>query len=473
MRRVLTVAAAAVVFAGVARAQEPELPVGLGGEEPAAGEPELPVGLESGEQGARAPAPSSEAERDLAARLRELGLTGFFDLRFGSRTQRDPHERDLSIAEARLRLEWERTFDPVTVRLAGDLLADALADRWTPELETGAGWFDLREASVAASPWSFMDVRLGRQVLTWGTGDLLFINDLFPKDWVSFFVGRDDEYLKAPSDALRIGLFSEVANFDLAWTPRFDPDRFIRGERVSYYNPMLGRRAGRDAVADPIVPDDWGADGELSGRLHRNFDGLELAAYGYHGRWKSPGGFDPGSGQATFPRLSVYGASARTQLAGGIANAEVGYYDSRQDAGGGNPNVSNSELRALLGFERDLPEIADALTVGAQYYLEAMLGHADYERTLPPGVPVRDELRHVVTLRVTKLLLEQRLRLSLFAYLSPSDVDGYVRPSASYTIDDQWSVSVGANVFFGEDPFTFFGQFERNTNVFVAARWSF
>ena len=48
-----------------------------------------------------------------------------------------------------------------------------------------------------------LDVKLGRQVLTWGTGDLLFLNDLFPKDWVSFFAGRDDEYLKAPSNTLR------------------------------------------------------------------------------------------------------------------------------------------------------------------------------------------------------------------------------------------------------------------------------
>ena len=41
---------------------------------------------------------------------------------------------------------------------------------------------DLRMASLTFSPADWMDVRVGRQVLTWGTGDLLFLNDLFGDD---------------------------------------------------------------------------------------------------------------------------------------------------------------------------------------------------------------------------------------------------------------------------------------------------
>jgi hypothetical protein len=102
-----------------------------------------------------------------------------------------------------------------------------------------------------------------------------------------------------------------------------------------------------------------------------------------------------------------------------------------------------------------------------------MMDHGEYLRTLPAGVPASDELRHVVTLRVTKLLLEQRLRLSLFGYFSPSDQDAYLRPNASYSINDSWSVVVGGNVFAGADDHTFFGQFDRNSNVYTALRVSF
>jgi hypothetical protein len=456
---------------GLGGENEPGLPTGLGGDP----EPGLPTGLQSQADEPSAPEVQPQQAENfwLGDYTQQLGLTGFFETRLGARTQRDPYERDLSISEARLRLELDRQFGSYVFKLGGDLIVDPLFDRWQPDLETGAGFFDLREANVATSPLPWLDLKLGRQVLTWGTGDLLFINDLFPKDWVSFFVGRDDEYLKAPSDALRIGMFSDVANLEVVVTPRFDADRFIRGDRVSYYNPLLGRQAGRDAVQDPLQPEGWFTDPEFSARAYRNLGGVELAAYGYIGRWKSPGGFDPMTGRGTFPRLSVYGASARTQLLGGIANVELGYYDSRQDRSGRDPFVENSQLRALVGFERDLPSIADSLTIGAQYYLEAMANHDRFLQTLPGGSARRDELRHVITLRISKLLLEQRLRVSVFGYVSPSDHDVYLRPNASYTIDDNWSVSIGANIFAGEDQDTFFGQFDRNSNVFAAVRVSF
>lgn len=90
-----------------------------------------------------------------------------------------------------------------------------------------------------------MDVKLGRQVLTWGTGDLLFINDLFPKDWESFFIGRDTEYLKAPSDAFTASLFFAPLNVDLIYVPIFNNSTYINGSRLSYWNPLLERIAGR------------------------------------------------------------------------------------------------------------------------------------------------------------------------------------------------------------------------------------
>ena len=79
--------------------------------------------------------------------------------------------------------------------------------------------------------------------------------------------------------------------------------------------------------------------------------------------------FIPATGRATFPRLRSYGASLRRPMAGGIANIELGYYDSRDDRAGNDPFVANSEFRLLAGFER---ELAPNLTGAVQYYLEHM-----------------------------------------------------------------------------------------------------
>ena len=444
---------------------EPGLPTGLEGEKkrPAA-EPELPTGL------FEQPATRPVVEAEDKAFAWPLDVSGFWEIRGGVRTQQDSHQRDASIGETRMQLRLEKTVEPFTFKLTTDLLLDPVLDRHRVDLDEGSGFLDLREASALVRPLPFMDVKVGRQILTWGTGDLVFINDLFPKDWDAFFIGRDTEYLKAPSDAVKVSLFSSVANLDVVYTPQFDADRFIDGRRISYWNNRLGRRAGRDAVVEADRPKRWFRDDEIAWRVYRNVQGYELAAYGYHGFWKSPAGMDMRTGKATFPDLTVYGASVRGSVLKGIGNVEVGYYDSMDDRDGDDPLVRNSEFRFLVGYEQ---EVARDLTVGLQYYWEWMIDHDAYRRTLPPGMTAADERRQVVTIRLKQLLMNQNLELSLFSYYSPSDDDAYLRPKVKYKIDDHWSIEVGGNVFVGSHPHTFFGQFERNTNVFAGLRYGF
>lgn len=437
---------------------EPALPSGLGGE------PDLPSGLAARDEPAPPPAPEPEPF------TLPFRLSGFAEGLIGARTRRDPDQKDLSAGEVRLQLEGEKGWDRAALRVRADFIYDPVLDRHSIDLESGQGWLDLREARLSATPISFLDLKAGRQILTWGTGDLLFINDLFPKDWNSFFIGRDDEYLKAPADSAVVSLFTGPVNLDLVYSPRFDPDRYIDGRRISYYNPALGGLAGRDAVVEADVPDRWFKDDEAAFRLYRNISGWEAALYGYRGYWKSPAGSDPVSGKATFPRLGVYGGSLRGVAAGGIGNLEFGFYDSEENRSGADPLAPNSELRFLAGYERELfPEF----NVGVQYYLEYMLGYDNYRENLPPGQPRQDEARHVLSLRLTRLLFRQNLILSFFGYWSPSDRDFYLRPRFSYKLDDHWTAALGANVFWGADDWTFFGQFRKNTNVYLSLRYGF
>ncbi len=460
--------------------EEPTLPPGLTTEGASSAEPALPPGLIPGSKPAQEPTlpegvgkevtgqQEPEGERPIPDRL--FDLSGFWEARAGFRMQEDPHEKDTSLGETRLQLQGETYSEKTSATLTADFLFDPVLDRHSVRLEEGEGFLDLREANFVITPASLADVKVGRQILTWGTGDLIFINDLFPKDWNAFFIGRDEEYLKAPSDAVKASFFTGMANLNMVYSPRFDADRFIDGRRVSYYNNALGALAGRDAVVKVNKPDDWFEDDEIAVRIYRNIRGYELAAYGYQGFWKSPAGTDPSSGKATFPNLGVYGASTRGSMFRGIGYAEFGYYDSQDDRSGDEPSVRNSELRFLVGYEQ---EVAREFIVGVQYYLEHMMDHDDYRRTLPAGIPRADEDRHVFTVRLTKLLMNQNLTLSLFSFYSPSDRDAYLRPKIQYKIDDHWSAEVGGNVFVGKDNHTFFGQFEKNTNVYVGVRYSF
>jgi hypothetical protein len=146
---------------------------------------------------------------------------------------------------------------------------------------------------------------------------------------------------------------------------------------------------------------------------------------------------------------------------------EYGYYDSKNAGLDGKDYAPPSEQRLLLGYQR---ELARELTLGLQYYLRHIEDYREYQDDRLPGSPGRDRNRHVVTARLTKLLMNQDLRLSLFVFLSPSDEDGYLRPQLHYRLDDRRSVEVGANVFFGDDRDTFFGQLRDNSNVYTAFR---
>jgi hypothetical protein len=391
----------------------------------------------------------------------ETDYHGFYEVRAGARLKNDPTQKDASILEARYQFDLFSFREWGDVQIKGDVYGDGVTEEAV---------FDLREANIFTRPTDTMDLKFGRQILTWGTGDLIFINDLFPKDWQSFFIGRDTEYLKAPSDAVKVSLFWDAVNLDVIYTPEFDSDRFITGERLSYWNPSLGMTAGRDNRLAVDQRNSFFEDDETALRLYRTIENYELAFYGYWGYWKSPGGFDAGTGKAIFPELYVYGTSLRGPIGKGIGNLELGYYDSIEDREGDDPLINNSEMRYLLGYTQ---EIAKNFTAGLQYYVEQLLDYDAYEDNLPPGSPARDEFRHLVTLRLTRLLMNQNLRLSLFTYYSPSDEDVYMRPIANYKATDNVAVEVGSNIFFGDERYTFFNQFHDNTNLYLGVRYSF
>lgn len=434
--------------ASFADTEEPTLPEGLGDEADTS-----PIGLKEDD-----------------TKLLPFGMNGFWETRVGVRTQSEPNEKETSIGETRVQVQFEQPIKQALFKLTSDFIYDPVLDEHEVRLEEGRGFIDLREASLLMRPITFIDLKMGRQILTWGTGDLIFINDLFPKDWNAFFIGRESEYLKAPSDAIKTAFFSARANLDIIYTPRFDADRFIDGRRISFFNTSVGRRTGRDAVLQTKKREDGFKDDEISLRLYQNVKGFELALYGYRGFWKSPAGFDPVSKQAVFPRLSVYGGSARGPVGRGIGHFELGFYDSEEDRRGDRPFIRNSEFRFLFGYEQ---EVIQEFTVGFQYYLEQIKDYDNFLENLPAGNPVADEDHHVITLRLTQLLMNQDLRLSLFTFYSPSDRDAYFRPKIHYKIDDSWSGEIGGHVFIGDEDHTFFGQFENNNHLYAGLRVGF
>ena len=392
-----------------------------------------------------------------------VALHGFVEAAGSSRLVDDPQASDdFLLGEARFRLDISHYGERSEMAFKGDLVHNALRDE---------SFLDIRQAWISLRSGSALDWRLGRQVLTWGTGDLLFLNDLFPKDFVSFFVGRDDEFLKSPSNTVKASVYSSVVNLDVAWTPVFTADNSINGELLSFTDPGSGQPIGPASPQTPVVatePPRTFANGELAVRAHRHLGGVEAAAYGYHGRFKQPTAWDTQSMQPTYARMASGGASVRGNLLGGLYNIEGSYYASLDDSDGNNPNVPNSESRGLVGYEH---ELRAKLTLGVQYYVEWLHDHDRLLANAPDPSLAPAENRQLGTARLTWRLMQETLRLSLFGFVDLQEGDTHWRPSITRDWTDNIQVTAGANIMTGSSH-TFFGQFNNNTNAYLRVRYS-
>lgn len=390
----------------------------------------------------------------------DISLHGFVQGNYSGDTAGDnPDGGSFKLAEERLQLKLDASEDPFHVFVKVDAFYDHVDNSARLELREGY-------ADYTAEKWDF---RLGRQIITWGLGDLLFINDVFPKDYEAFFSGKPLEYLKNGIDGVKLGMYPDFASFDLVVVPFFEPNKFPDPGRFSLFNPMPGVPREEEEPATNLE------NTEVALRAYRDIAGFDAAVYFYRGFSRQPSMMPdslaaPTKSNLFFPKLNVYGASLQGRALDGVLSLETGYYDSRQDGSGTDPFIPNSQLRYLVGYQRQLWE---DFTIGLQYYGEYMLDYADYLKSLPAGFPGESEVHQLATVRFTQFLSHQTLRLSLFGFYSTSDDDYMLNPEIKYNFSDHVWSAFGANLFGGRKRTSQFGQLEKDDNLYVQLRYEF
>ncbi len=372
----------------------------------------------------------------------------------------NPDGGNFKLAEERLQLKLEASKDPFHIFVKADGWYDHIDQNWDSELREG--YID-----YTANKW---DARVGRQVITWGVGDLLFINDVFPKDWAAFFSGRPLEYLKKGVDAAKIGLYPGFASFEFVAIPFFTEDTFPDPSTFWLFDPFPGNAARTEK--EPATTLD---NTQFALRVYREIGGFDVSLYAYRGFFGLPAVMPDNPSSPTlltffFPKLSEYGASAQGRALDGVLSLEAGYYDSREDRDGTNPMIPNSQTRFLIGYQKQLWE---DFTAEVQYYGEYMHNYSEYVNTLPPGFPKEKRLHDLCTLRLTQFLRNQTLRLSFFSFYSPSDGDYMLIPEIKYNFSDHIWAAVGANIFGGRSRTTMFGKLANDDNVYSQIRYEF
>ncbi|MBI5049413.1 MAG: hypothetical protein HZC11_00685 [Nitrospirae bacterium] len=391
----------------------------------------------------------------------DISVHGFLQGNYSADLDRsNPDGGDFKWAEERVQLKLDANKEAFHLFLKTDAFYDHVEEEAETELREGYSDF-------TTSKW---DLRIGRQVITWGLGDLIFINDIFPKDYEAFFSGRPMEYLKKGVDGIKIGMYPSFVSTELVIIPFFEPNVYPQDNSFYMFAPM-------PTVANRVEeePKSKVDNTEIALRLYRDAAGFDGSLYFYRGFFRQPSML-PDSMSAPsrivlfYSVLSVYGASIQGRLLDGIMSLEGGYYDSRQDRDGTEPMTPNSQTRFLVGYQR---QIWEDFTMAFQYYGEYMSDYSGYEKNLPSGFPKERKLHDIFTVRLTQFLRHQTLRLSFFSFWSLSDGDYMLVPEIKYNFSDHVWAAVGANVFGSGEDWSQFGQLDKNDNIYLQLRYEF
>jgi len=388
--------------------------------------------------------------------LAEVTLSGFMQQNTAFNTvAANPDGRHYKWQEERAQIKLDATEGDWRLLAKGDLAYDHLGRQ--DESELREGYID-----YTGGNW---DLRLGRQIITWGMGDLVFVNDFFPKDHEALFSGRPLEYLKRGVDALKLGAYPEFASFELVLTPNFRDSRIPDANRFRLYDPM-----STVVNRETVKPE----QGDVALRAYRDIAGFDAALYLYRGFQRTPSMRPDNMTAPTrityfYPKLAIYGASLSGRAGDGVLSLEAAYYDSPDDRAGNDFTVPNSQTRLLAGYQ--IQPLED-VSLGFQYYAEAMHNYGAYLAVLPAGFPPDKRWSHTATARLTQFYLHQTLRLSAYASYNASNGDHFMNPELRYSFTDKLWGAVGANLFGGK-LWGQFGQLARDDNAYLQVRYEF
>jgi hypothetical protein len=354
------------------------------------------------------------------------------------------------VNEQRLQLlaEWQGAG-----ALSATLRADAMHDG-----AVGHSSVLVREGYLDWTLSPRLSLRAGRQVITWGVSDYLFVNDIFPKNYDAFFTGKPFDHMKEAVDALKANAAAGANEIDLV-VARPGADQAPSDRRFAATAPPPGMRFG--------AAQRHGAD--IAARLARRLGRWDAAFYlaRYHSRDAAlnPAGAMP---RWEMRPLRHAGASVAGPLGSGVLMAELAYMDGKARAGNMNRFFVGSQVKALVGYSA---ELGDDFGASLQYHHEMAADYADYRATLADGIPPVARHRQTLYFKLHKKLHHQTLSLGIQGFAA-LDGGNYINPFAMYAIADGLNLEAGANLF-GGTATSRYGTMKHDSNAYASLRYSF
>ena len=349
----------------------------------------------------------------------DFSVKGFVDTYHAVRTE-SPF--DWMSSRTRVRGEFRMDKDGGGAYVSANLVYNAL-------LKDLSG-LQLREAYAY---WGnhYWDIRVGKQIVTWGVADGLRVTDLIsPMDYTEF-LAQDYDDIRVPVGALRVRYSRESWSLEAIAVPR--PEFFILPTDPA--NPWSVGILPAEIRPDPLLK-----NMEYGSRLCFFLGGVDFSLMALRTWSKMP---ELQADHIGYHRLTVIGGDLSIPFGAFVFRGEIA--DNIDDDG-------NHQGNALAGLD---------WYPGADWNLSAQFNH-----TFGAG-----EHNSLATLRISKTLLDNALTLSTFAYIDARDGGIFNRLSADWAATDQIHALLGYDYFHAD--IGMFVRYAHNSEVWIKLKYCF
>ncbi len=383
-----------------------------------------------------------------------VGIKGFIDTYHAFRTE---SPNDWMASRSRVRGELTLEKDNAGMFVSANAVYNSL-------LKDQSGLF-LREAYLYYNK-SGLDIRAGRQIITWGVADAMRITDIIsPMDFTEFLT-QDYDDIRIPVNGIRVkytrpkwnaeAIVIPVSSFYELSTDGDNPwEVNIPGITVPYFINLDG------------MPKKQFRNMEYGGRIGAYLSGVDFNLYVLR-TWNKMPVFrkivaEDGSllCEGEFYRMTMLGADLSIPLGKFVVRAEAAeYFGEAQEPVVNAAVVTRNSTSALVGLD---------WYAGNDWQLGIQYSHKYISGKMSEISSYRNS--GMATVRISKDLLHNTLSLSNFGYIDVANCGIYNRLYADYALTDQIHVFLGYDYFHADKGQ--FAMYDRNSEVWIKLKYSF
>ncbi len=374
----------------------------------------------------------------------------------------------------------------------------------------------LREAYIDLL-FDWLDVRIGKQQVVWGTADGIKILDAVNPTDMREFTLDDYRDSRIPLWMLKTELAPTVnGTLQLLFIPDFEPNYIpplgspftFRATAIGAANvgewlsvslpPPFPPFTPAVKVEEEVKPDPWEdiSESSFGARWLDVIGGFEYTLnylYGFYFSGANYGwvtGFNPDIGppgidnptlhlQKKYERIHLIGGSFSKALTKGLLaglniRGEAAYIKDVPGYYGedGKPEgvVKLDNYNYVLGLDKNL-FTNWLLSFQLIQFISSISEHEGSDLLFGPTLGPIDQVETILSLKVATDFMHERLKLEvLVLYWLESSFR--ISPKVKFEVFDYLNIAVGAHVFGGDEE-NLFGQFDDNDQVFVELRYGF